>query len=160
MNYSYAEKWSRSYKEAIKPLTEAKARKRHESGQLYSVLIGNATRPTSFVEIRGDYVGVEFNDENLEQASSFTFQRQPDGRLFMSRAVFRQFDETKKSVFGHSLHFRPDGYVLSVEEDFRTNTVTRREKTMDVSLNWEPYPKFGDYEGIARFDRDAPPEQR
>ena len=162
MTYNYAEKWSRSYKEAIKPLTEAQARKRHEKkGALYTALLGDdPIRPRAFVEIvSGDSIQVDFLDKEFRSSASYQFIQQPDGRLFMVMAVFRQFDsETMKNVFGHSLHFKPDGYVLSIEEDFRTNTQTRQEKTMDVSLNWEPYPEFGRYESIARFDRDRPPD--
>ena len=27
---------------------------------------------------------------------------------------------------------------------------------MDVSCNWEPFPEFGQYDGLARLDRKSP----
>lgn len=157
MSCSYAEKWSRSYKEALKPLTEAQARERHEAGKLYTVLLGGPERPRAIVETRDHYFGIEFLDDHLRAHTTYQFKRQPDGRLFMVMAVFRRFaDDVKGAVFGQSLHFKTDGHVLSIEEDFRSRTETRTEKRMDVSLNWEPYPAFGNYASIARYDRDRP----
>lgn len=162
MSTSYCEGWFRARKVATKPLTEDQARKRHETkGALYTVLLGDPARPHTFVEIvSDDSIQVEFLDDQLRSHSAYQFVIQPDGRLFMVMAVFREFSaEVKGAVFGQSLHFKPDGHVLSIEEDFRTNVETRVEKYMDVSLNWEPYPAFGDYASIARFDRDKPPEE-
>lgn len=158
MIYNYAEKWSRSHKEALRPLTEAQARGRHENGELYTALLGDAKHPQAIIETRDHYFGIEFFDEQLRAHTTYQFKRQPDGRLFMVMAVFRQFaPDMKGAAFGQSLHFETDGRVLSIEEDFRTRTEQRVEKHMDVSLNWEPYPVFGDYASIARYERDKPP---
>lgn len=159
MIYSYAEKWSRSYKEALKPLTEEQARQRHEAGSLYTVLLGEKNRPHTIIETRDHYFGVEFMDEQLRPHSVYQFKRQPDGRLFMVMAVFREFQgDSTKLQQAHRLSFEPDGHVRSFETDYvnNPNEETVVEKYIDVSLNWEPYPAFGDYASIARFDRDKP----
>lgn len=162
MNYSYAEKWSRSYREVLKPLTEAQARARHDTlGALYTVLLGDPQRPQAFIEIvSGDSIQVEFMDERLRTHAYYQFVRQPDGRLFMSSAAFSEFDgENRRPHHSCRFSFKPNGHTMSFETDFANSPdqETVIEKRMDVSLNWEPYPTFGDYESIARFERDKPP---
>lgn len=161
MSYSYAEKWSRSYKEAIKPLTEPEARKRHETkGALYTVLLGDPVRPRAFIEIVTlKSVQVEFLDESLRTQGFYQFIPQPDGRLFMAMAAFNEFDgENKRPIWSRRFSFEVDGRAMSFETDHVRDPgiETVVEKTVDVSLNWEPYPAFGDYASIARFDRDKP----
>ena len=164
MIYNYAEKWSRSYKEAIKPLTEAQARKRHEKkGALYTALLGDdPARPQTFVEIvSGDSIQVEFLDQSLRTKAYYQFVLQPDGRLFMVSAVVSDFDANGTCLIGRRFSFKPNGHVMRFETDYiaSPDTETVVEKTMDMSLNWEPYPEFGDYASIARFERNAPPKK-
>jgi hypothetical protein len=161
MSYSYAEKWSRSYKEAIKPLTEAEARKRHEKkGALYTVLLGDSARPSTIIEIVSlDSIQVEYYDESLRRVGYYQFVIQSNGQLFMVAAGFNQFDgDNRMPIWSRRLSFKPDGHVMSFEEDHVRDPgmETVVEKTVDVSLNWEPYPAFGDYASIARIDRDKP----
>jgi len=161
MSYSYAEKWSRSYKEAIKPLTEAEARKRHEKkGALYTVLLGDPARPSTIVEIVSqDSIQVEFYDETLRRLGYYQFVVQSNGQLFMVAAGFNEFDDNNRMpIWSRRFSFKPDGRVMSFEVDHvkDPDKETVGEKTVDVSLNWEPYPAFGDYASIARFDRDKP----
>lgn len=162
MSTSYCEGWFRARKVATKPLTEAQARQRHEAGKLYTVLIGEPKRPHTIIETRDHYLGVEFMDELLRSHSVYQFMRQPNGRLFMVMAVFREFQgDGEKLKRAQRLSFEPDGHVTSFETDYvnSPNEETVVEKYIDVSLNWEPYPAFGDYASIARFERDKPPNQ-
>lgn len=165
MSTSYCEGWFRGRKVASKPLTEAQARLRHQTkGALYTALLGDPMRPHTFVEIvSDDSIQVEFLDEQLRSRAAYQFVIQPDGRLFMVMAVFREFlDGTTKLRWAQRLNFKPDGYVTSIETDYVNNPheETVVEKYMDVSLNWEPYPAFGDYASIARFERDKASERR
>jgi len=169
MNFSYAEKWSRSYKEAIHPLTEVQARKRHETRYsevvrkrsgwkkaLYTVLIGDPAKPSAFIEIVSfDSVHVEFLDELLRITGYYQFVMRPDGRLFMGAAAFSRFDDNgKKPAWNSRFSFKTDGFTMCFEDDPNDPKVAIvTEKRMDVSLNWEPYPEFGKYESIARFER-------
>jgi hypothetical protein len=34
--------------------------------------------------------------------------------------------------------------------------VGEEERIVDVSRNWEPYPEFGNYQGLATLDRGTP----
>lgn len=158
MSFSYAEKWSRSYKEAVRPLTEAQARKRHNTkGAFYTVLVGDPNRPSAFIEfVSFDSVQVEFLDHLLRSTGAYQFVVQPEGQLFMVMAAFNRFDDDgKRPAWSRRFSFRLDGSAMSFERDYVKDpgmeTVT--EKHVDVSLNWEPYPEFGNYDSIARFER-------
>jgi hypothetical protein len=160
MSYSYCEGWFRARKIATKLLTETQARQRHETkGALYTALVGDPVRPDAFVEIvSGDSIQVEFLDDQLRTHAAYQFVIQPDGRLFMVMAAFVKFGADGRQAWGRRLSFKPDGYVMSFETDYvrSPNTETVSEHRIDVSLNWEPYPVFGDYASIARYDRDKP----
>jgi hypothetical protein len=34
--------------------------------------------------------------------------------------------------------------------------VSREERLVDVTNNWEPFPEFGHYEGLAKLNRGIP----
>ncbi|MCE3002134.1 MAG: hypothetical protein LW860_05445 [Xanthomonadaceae bacterium] len=159
MSYSYCEAWFRARKVATKPLTEAQARHRHDTkGALYTVLLGDPQRPSAFIEIvSDDSIQVEFLDEHLRTRGYYQFVRQEDCRLFMVSAAFSEFSgDSKRPRLSRRFSFKPDGRVMCFETDFddAADEEVVIEKRMDVSLNWEPYPAFGDYASIARFDRD------
>jgi hypothetical protein len=161
MSTSYCEAWFRARKVATKPMTEAEARKRHDKkGALYTVLLGDPARPHAFIEIVTlKSVQVEFLDESLRTQGFYQFIPQPDGRLFMAMAAFNEFDgENKRPTWSRRFSFEVDGRAMSFETDHVRDPgmETVVEKAVDVSLNWEPYPAFGDYASIARFDRDKP----
>lgn len=50
-NVFYCKEWSIGYKEPIDLYSENKARKKHESGELYTVLIGSDVKPAYFINI-------------------------------------------------------------------------------------------------------------
>jgi hypothetical protein len=125
------------------------------------VLIGDPAKPSAFIEIvSGDSIQVEFLDEHLRTRAAYQFVVQPDGQLFMIMAAFVRFRPDGKQAWGRRLSFKPDGRTMSFETDYvrSPEAETVSEHVIDVSLNWEPYPAFGDYASIARHDRDKPPE--
>ncbi|SUS08117.1 putative soluble lytic transglycosylase fused to an ABC-type amino acid-binding protein [uncultured Defluviicoccus sp.] len=163
MSYSYCEGWFRARRVATKPLNETQARQRHATkGALYTAIVGDPVRPNAFVEIvGGDSIQVEFLDDQLRTHAAYQFVIQPDGRLFMVMAAFVKFGADGRQTWGRRLSFKPDGHVMSFETDYvhSPNSETVSEHRIDVSLNWEPYPSFGDYASIARYDRDRPPAE-
>lgn len=161
MSISFCEGWFRARKVAVKPLTEAQARKRHNTkGALYTVLLGEPARPNAFIEIVSfDSAQVEYLDHLLRITGIYQFVMQPEGLLFMVMAAFNRFDDDGRSpAWSERFSFRVDGTTTRFERDYvnspETESVTQRK--VDVSLNWEPYPVFGKYESIARFERSQP----
>jgi hypothetical protein len=58
-------------------------------------------------------------------------------------------------------HFKTAGDVAieryeSHTEGVGSRIVSREERQVDVTNNWEPFPEFGHYDGLARFDRGIP----
>jgi hypothetical protein len=159
----YAERWSRHEHEPLGPLAEAKARKRHEQGKLYTVVLGDRKtgRPYAFIEVRleVDFVGVTFLDAQLRDFFDYLFGRPPGeegpGPLFLEQASYREYidDESDELATGTVYYFGTDGIVQVEKEDFVKGEVESYKVRDDVSGNWEPVPAFGDYASIVRFER-------
>lgn len=84
----------------------------------------------------------------------YTFEEREPGRLFLSEAVYREFDQSSGSVArGTVYRFSPRGHasVERTERPFNRAAISERE--VDVSKNWEPRPAFGDWASITRQER-------
>jgi hypothetical protein len=54
-----------------------------------------------------------------------------------------------------SLSYRPDGLVHQQRDDSSKSTVEEADYR-DVDVSSQPIPEFGQWDAIARFDREAP----
>ena len=148
----YSERWTGQFEE----LGEDEARRRHETGDLYTVILGDPESADAYLEVRleAGFVGVYFLDDDGRNHLTYLFGKQDgEDRLFLEQAIWREFDETGKPRRGQAFHFKRDGTVYLREKDYEKREATRGEKQDDVSGNWEPVPEFGHYESIARFAR-------
>lgn len=157
----YCVQWFRANKCPTELLTEAQARKRHEDGKLYTALIGEATRPWCFLEFTAfRSVCVEFLDSFLRSYRDYSFQEKRPNEFFLSAATFRKFDDGGDyPTWGDIYYFKISGELTIVRYEVTpraTTEVGREDALTDVSRNWEPFPDFGHYEGLARFDRGIP----
>ena len=110
--------------------------------------------PICFVELASDFVSVGFLDDHLREETNYAFQELAPGRLFLTSALEREFvDGSDKVVLGTSYSFNPDGKMEIVKEEFGTGMISRAERTVDVSGNWDTYPSFGSYDSICRLER-------
>jgi hypothetical protein len=153
---TYVDRWSEEFPTEFEQLDEDEARRRHESGELYTVLLGDPDSPSEYLEIRleAGYVGVTFLDGDGRNYLAYTFAKEPsDERLFLQQASFREFDEQGKVRKGETYHFKRDGIVFRTRKDYETREAWEGKTEDDVSGNWEPVPEFGRYESIARRDR-------
>jgi hypothetical protein len=151
----YCRGWFRARKIPTEPLSEAQARAAHESHTLYTALIGNMDHPQCFVEVTGDSMGVGFLDSHLREYVCFNFQERRPGLLFLSMAVFRKFEGDSDKIRETALYLYQESGETLVDKDYflPTHETWEANTTLDVSANWERYPKFGDYESITRLDR-------
>lgn len=155
--YSYAEKWSRGYREAIDPLTESDARARHSRGELYTVLVASAEHPSCFIEIVGEnnYVGVNFLDDHQRNYLTYDFQRGKDGLLFLSGADFRMYRGISDDLaIVEQYRFKREGDLTVTITDLTANTSDVGTKQLDVAPNYEAWPEFGEYEQLIMRDRN------
>jgi hypothetical protein len=160
---SYCTQWSRYHRRPYDAVTEAEAARRHEELKLYTAVLSNGDRPYCFLEFSGaPSVCVEFLDSALRTYFHYSFGEQQSNQLFISMSRRPQFpndvDEPDRATV---LYFKTDGHLAIVRyvanaDGIGSQIVGREERIVDVTRNWEPYPKFGDYQGLATIDRGSP----
>jgi hypothetical protein len=162
----YCEQWFRAKNRPDEILTATKARRRHEQGKLYTALMGDLMRPYCFLEFSAyRSVCVEFLDESLRSIRAHSFQEQRPDELFLSRVTIRRYEGESRYVnSGDVYYFKVDGRLF-IERYIGTpprgsKLVNTEETTTDVSRNWEPFPEFGQYDGLATLDRGIPALKR
>ncbi|MGI9415947.1 MAG: hypothetical protein ACR2PM_19900 [Hyphomicrobiales bacterium] len=155
----YCKSWFSAKKRAIQPWDEEQARSAHEGRLPYTVLVGDPESPHAVLLVSGkmNFVGVDFLDERLREALSYSFKEIEPGTLFLSMATYREFDGDEDSVLGGTSYiFKPDGGVIIRREAFDPHTLEKSETNADVSGNYEAYPSFGDYERLCLIERGSP----
>jgi hypothetical protein len=163
MQINYCTQWSRQNHRPHDSLTEDQARSAHEQGKLYTVLVGNPLRPDCFLEITAfRSICVEFLDNALRTYLTYSFQEKRPNELFISMSRRPSFpNNTDPPDRATVLFFKTDGQ-LKIER-FQSNPngigsqlVGEESRVVDVTHNWERYPRFGDYAGIATRNRCPP----
>jgi hypothetical protein len=152
----YCKAWSIGYKEPIDLWSVKKAHKKHDVGGSYTALIGSDSMPSCFVDImrNSGWVSVSFLDEHLREYLLYNFQMLDIGKLFLSMAVYREFDGDADLVInGTTYHFKEDGHTIIREENISNNTSERSETYSDVAGNYEQFPEFGKYDSLIRKER-------
>lgn len=158
----YCKKWSIGYKEPVDLWSDKKARKNHESGEPYTVLIGSDTTPSHVIEVtkKAGWVSVGFLDEELREYLLYSFKLLNNDQLFLSMAVHREFalHEGEGAGFmnvsnGTTYLFNEDGHTVVREERFNPHLLEESETKVDISGNYEAFPAFGDYRSIIRKER-------
>lgn len=133
---------------------EQEARKAHGSRHPYTVLAGDPNFPECVAEVINDYIGVEFLDADLRVYLSYQFQELEPGRVFLTMATHRTFQENTSIVAsGTTYFFKPNGIVDIEDQDFVTETISTRQTKADVSGNWDTYPVFGEYVSLLKAER-------
>jgi hypothetical protein len=151
---SYSEDWSFNYHAAKNPLSAEEAARRHSARRRYAVASGAIDSPDAVILMTGNSALIEFFDDNRDDYLSLQFQEKRPGELFLSMATYRKFRGGEKPISAVTFTFEEDGSGRIVEYDGATKgTKVRTVAPANVSLNWEPYPQFGQYEGLLRVER-------
>ena len=155
---SYCEGWNDVLNQPFQPMSEAEARRRHETGEPYSALFGDPAAPEAMVEVRlsTGHMAVDFFDHHLRVPLTYTY-REHDGRLFFDSYSGRWWN--RKGALGATVgyHFKPDGHAYVRNVDRVRNVEDTYEQWVTVDDNWEDIPAFSDYSGVLRIDRDIHP---
>lgn len=152
----YCKNWSIGYKEPIDLWMEKKARKKHDAGESYTVLIDSESTPSCFINImrNSGWVSVSFLDEYLREYLLYNFKVLGVEALFLAMAVYREFnDDTDQVVNGTTYHFKEDGHTIIIEDNISNNTSERSETYSDVTGNYDVFPEFGEYNSLIRKER-------
>lgn len=158
----YCKSWFRAKKKPIDLWSDKQARKNHEFGEPYTVLVGSNTTPTHVIDVtkNAGWVSVGFLDEELREYLLYSFKLLANDQLFLSMAVHREFalNEGEGAGFmnvsnGTTYLFNEDGNTVVREERFNPHLLEESETKVDISGNYEPFPAFGDYQSIIRKER-------
>jgi hypothetical protein len=152
---TYCERWNNKQKKPIFPLSAEEARGRHESGELYTAVLGDRETPTLVeVFLREGYVGVRWLEPLGKDALRYAFRRIED-RLFLSEVAINTLNTDGKVIEAESTLIKPDGTIeVSVFDNVnRTVKPSEPKAGNDVTAMWEAIPQFGDYASITRRER-------
>lgn len=153
-------------------MTEAEARRRFASDDdddWFSVAafaegVPDDGIPEYVMELlpKAEYVNVQFFDPSRSLRFVYGFRKHGDA-IFLDNIVEYTYPDdgmqrrVSESSVMESLSYRPDGLVHQQKEDSSKSTVEEADyRDVDVSSHWEPIPEFGQWDAIARFDREAP----
>jgi hypothetical protein len=155
MYLTYCDGWFHFYKRPGEIWPVERAKRAHDNGELYTVVVGDLDDPECFVDVRLElgYVGVSFFDSRMRVYVSYDFEKQADGRLFLFAAATREYsDDSENPSLVTFYRFSPDGRIL-IRREYSDGRAETAQTVKDVSGNWEPVPSFGDYEGVTRVER-------
>ena len=162
MRWTYCDRWNDLMEEPIDPLKESEARRRHETGDLYTVVGEEDSKTKLLVEVRleNGYVGVKFLDNLGRNELIFNFKNF-DNRLFLRKVISYDYGESQERggyadpVVIETFTYKPDGTMRREINKTRQKQIEVADyRSIDVHIHWEPVPSFGNYESIARRDRD------
>jgi len=156
---AYAAGWKGGTFEADVEITEEEARRRHDAGEQYAVLLGGRDHPDTVVELtlgEGNVL-VYFLRPDGRATTTYSFTRPEEGGpLWLEQVYLESWAGEERSGTEWTV-LQPDGTMhaergepsglIEVMDDVLTP-----EQLAGTDL-WEPVPEFGDYRSIARFER-------
>jgi hypothetical protein len=151
----FCKSWFAAKRMPTEVWTESQAREAHQNGQRYTVLLDSIERPYCVVDVTGDFVAVNFLDEQLRSALTYHFEAVSSGKMFLTMAVHREFDASAdRPLSGTTYIFAEDGTLQIRREAFVPEHKLETAKSQtDVSGNYVAAPKFGEYDEFIRVER-------
>ncbi|HVK25189.1 MAG TPA: hypothetical protein VM677_27850 [Actinokineospora sp.] len=143
-------------------MSEAAAQRLHDAEKYFTaVRIEDGEVTLAEVNPALGYVGVRFLDDHGRRALDYRFRRQGDGRMFLVEMLLNRYGDSvargdhATPIEIEHIYFGPDGVVRTETTDTATDEVeTVDTHSVDVSSHWEAVPAFGDYDSIARHERE------
>lgn len=161
---TYCERWNGTLHKPIGVMSMDEARQRNDAGELYSVALGDPTHPDAFIEINWtlNYLGVWFFDEKCRRVLKYVFERVNDDQMFMTELGTWEYPPEagsglNEASFIETVLYSQDGTVRHREKDKRASEVRTKDiRDVPVDINWETVPEFGQWDSVARHDREPP----
>jgi hypothetical protein len=89
----FCRKWFAAKKYAPDVWSERQAHEAHENGETYCVLVDSLEKPFCVILVMENAVVTDFLDEHLRPALSYHFQVISPGRMFLTMAIHREFND-------------------------------------------------------------------
>lgn len=163
VDITYASGWRRRRRAPREELAADEARRKHDQGELYHVVVsdGGTTIAWLEVDLSQPFVGVNLLHEDGRDDVEYVIRAHPDGHgLFLRQARFHEYEGGEPySRHGVVYHFEPDGsaHVESRAVGAETTQVyDLPASTPLASALREPMPSFGDYANLIRRERLEP----
>jgi hypothetical protein len=154
---TYARRWNLVLGKPLDPVSEQEARRLDEAGDFYLVVFDGGYVQVNWAERA---LAVYFLDERTRPWLCYTFVRLDEDRMFMESVLRWEYpDETARAMTGatltEELRYRQDGVVEREVRDDVAREVRRQTITdVSVDINWEPVPRFGEWDSVVRQDRE------
>lgn len=162
MRVTYCVAWSDELREPTDPMPEQDARLLDGQGEPYTVVLGDPNAPDAVIEVvwKNSFLGVSFVDEEGRTHTMYSFEKVDENRLFMVEVGSWTYSENAQFEFDadvvETVLFRPDGYVRRTVDANDSDKIEVTEyEDVPMDANWEPMPRFGHWETVARYDRDS-----
>ena len=155
---NYYKKWFDAENRPLSPIDEDEARRRHLSGDPYIAVIDQPRR--CVVDLAGDWVSVLFLDERDRMYVVYDFFRQENDpeTVFLNCVRYLTYDgDNDDETENYCAAFKLDGrmFLTKARHEKDGSTVTEEKVTkVDLSPNWDKFPKFGEYSAITKFERE------
>lgn len=150
----FCKSWFRAKKKPTEVWSEGQAKSAHEKKQTYTVLVDSVDQPYCFIDIAEGVVAVGFLDEFLRESLTYAFQEMESGKLFLTMAIYREFEGSTDKVEGSvSYMFGEDGVVNIRREFFNPYRFETAASLKDMRSNYSTMPDFGCYDDLIRVER-------
>lgn len=153
MKIVYCKKWSLFRKQPHNIITQQEAQARHNKGEAYTAVISNSNTDTIryVVDINSRFITVSFFNKEFENYLVYGFMK-TDDKLFLNTAYYYRFQDGKEIEHIY-FNFKENGDMITEKKDYINNIVEESEAKVDVSVNWESIPQFGEYQNLLKEER-------
>jgi hypothetical protein len=158
----YCERWQDREHRPSDVITEVEARGRDSRGEPYLVVLGDPEQPDALVEVNwsADFLTTWFLDDNLRRNLKYSFARVDAKNMFLEQIILWEYPEDAvrdldTAIKVTTLSYNQNGVVYETIDDTVAGTeevISRSDVPLDI--NWEQVPDFGDWSGVARWNRE------
>lgn len=162
---SYCRRWNFRRHTPIDSLAPQAVVEHDARREVYSVILHDPSGgkvPEAVIEIdwANDFAGVWFFDAFGRRSLNYVFRRNGD-QLFLFNMIAYSYPDDERSTLSGANHteeftFQENGVArLVVMDDNAQEKATEDRSGIDVASHWEPVPRFGAWDSLARWNREV-----